>query len=151
MEGSLDYCSSPTHLPIVYSGGTTPFSQEFIQISKQQLIGYTSEIAYWKSMHAREVERGKEKDQKLEAANARIRDLVHRLFGRKSEKKKTHSESPPWDSESSRPRGQQKGSKGHGRKAQQNLPVIETELDLPEGENACPQCHKPFQLFHFHL
>lgn len=147
MEGSSIHYSLPAHLPVADSSELTPFSQEFIQISKQQLIGYTSEIAYWKSMHAREVERGKDKDLKLEAANARIRDLVHRLFGRKSEKKKTHSESQPWDSEPSRPRGQQKGSKGHGRKAQQNLPVIETELDLPAGENACPQCHKPFQLF----
>lgn len=142
MEGSSIHCSLPNHLPIADSGGTTPFSQEFVQISKQQQICYTSEIAYWKSMHAREVERGKEKDLKLEAANARIRDLVHRLFGRKSEKKKTHSESQFCNSETSRPRGQQKGSK-----AQQALPVIETELDLPEGENTCSQCHKPFQLF----
>jgi hypothetical protein len=79
MEGSSIsiYCSLPTHLPIADSGGTTPFSQEFIQISKQQLIGYTSEIAYWKSMHTREIERGKEKDQKLEAAKNGHSSLVN--------------------------------------------------------------------------
>lgn len=98
-------------------------------------------------MHAREVERSKEKDQKLEAAQARIRDLEHRLFGRKSEKKKTHSESQSCGVEPSRPRGQQKGSKGHGRQALLDLPILETELDLPEGENAVLNAINPFNLY----
>ena len=146
MEGSSIHCSLPTHLPITNSDGTAPFSQEFIQINKAQLIEYKSAIAYWKAMHAREVERGKEKDQKLEEAHARIRDLEHRLFGRKSEKQKTHSEIQSRDSGPTRPRGQQKGSKGHGRKQHQNLPVLEEELKLAAGEDCCPQCQKAFKL-----
>ena len=80
MEGSSIHYSFPTHLPIAKSGGTTPFSQELIQISKEQLIEYKSDIACWKAMQTREIERGKGKDQKPEETYARIRNLEHRLL-----------------------------------------------------------------------
>ena len=145
MNGSPSPCSLPADLPDTHSGVGAPFAQELISITKVQQIEYIRQIAYWKAMHAREVERSQEKDHQLAQALARIRDLEYRQFGRQSEKKKFKSEKHTPDSGHARPRGQQLGSQGHGRRHHPDLPVIEEELDLAVGEACCPQCQQAFK------
>ncbi len=82
--------------------------------------------------------------------------LKQRLFGRQTEQSKEVKEND--DSKDlclaalethpkKRPRGQQEGTAGHGRKLQGNLPWIEVIHDLKEHEKICPVCGLPFNSF----
>jgi len=74
----------------------------------------------------------------LDGAQAKVRDLQQRLFGRKSERSKGASELQPRPGYQPAPRGQRRGAPGHGRKMLAHLPErIETVgLDSPQ----CPAC-----------
>jgi transposase len=70
-----------------------------------------------------------------------VAELTHRVFGRKSEIGKSKNTTPP---PAKRPRGQQPGAPGHGRKPRRDLPVVEIELDPPADEILCACCNKPW-------
>ena len=94
---------------------------------------------YYKSLHQGATRRLEEKEKQIEALKAKVAELVHRLFGRKSER--TGAEKI--DAEpvvAKRPRGQQRGAAGHGRKRREELPVIDVELDLPADQLICARC-----------
>jgi transposase len=91
--------------------------------------------------------------EELKAQNAWLKQ---RLFGRQTEQSKDAEEnddpqglclSAPEAHLEKRPRGQQKGAAGHGRKLQGNLPWIEVTHDLKEHEKICPVCGLPFNVF----
>jgi transposase len=119
--------------------GETPFSRQHVWLSKQDHIELKSQIAFWKAQHERALAR--------EKAKGEIRDLRQRLYGRKSEKAAPRDDRTFTGGGSSRPRGQQKGAKGHGRMARPQLPVEEEIQDLPEGAPCCPVCHQPYLEF----
>jgi len=86
--------------------------------------------------------------QEIEQLNARIRYLERRLYGRKSEKKRSKAKSNSStasfsDSEPKRSRGHQLGSPGHGRRDYSHLPVKEEIFGLDEA--VCPHCGCPYQ------
>jgi transposase len=99
------------------------------------------QAGYFKSMHERALQRLLEKDQQIEALKAKVAELTHRVFGRKSEIGKSKNTTPP---PAKRPRGQQPGAPGHGRKPRRDLPVVEIELDPPADEILCACCNKPW-------
>ena len=131
-----------------------PFATVYVTLTKQEHIELVTQANYWKSCHHRgtlrlrwvELEHRRALDQaalreealrgELEVAQAKIRDLQQRVFGRKSERSKGANESR--SSVSGRPRGHQRGTPGHGRKMQPHLParVEVVGLDNP----TCPQC-----------
>ena len=81
----------------------------------------------------------------LDGAEAKVRDLQQRLFGRKSERSKGASELQPRPGYHPARRGQRRGAPGHGRKMLAHLPErIETVgLDSPQ----CPACGEPLDEF----
>jgi len=81
----------------------------------------------------------------LELAQAKVRDLQQRLFGRKSERSKGASELQPRPGHQPARRGQRRGAPGHGRKMLAHLPErIETVgLDSPQ----CPACGEALDEF----
>lgn len=74
----------------------------------------------------------------LEQAQAKIRDLQQRVFGRKSERRKGGSEQLVRELATRIPRGQRRGSPGHGRTMLAHLPerVEVVRIEAPH----CPQC-----------
>ena len=96
----------------------------FVWISEQSYIELKWKGSYWASQYQRVNKKLKESEAALADAKAEIKDLQHRLYGKKGEKnsgKKDTIGSRP----SSRPRGQQKGSRGHGRTQRPTLPIVE--------------------------
>lgn len=85
--------------------------------------------------------------------------LRQHVFGQKTEQTKVplsnQNNSDDEESESSscksfcekRPRGQQKGTKGHGRKHYTHLSSVEIVYDLKEHQKRCSICNAPFLLF----
>lgn len=96
--------------------------------------------------------------QENEKLKARQAWLEQQLFGQKSEQTKCHtSETPKGDLEVSetsenagedpKKRGKQRGAKGYGRKRRTDLPTEEIPHDLPQDQQRCPRCAKPFEGF----
>jgi len=131
-----------------------PFATVYVTLTKQAHIVLVTQAAYWKSCHHRatvrqrwtELAHRRALDQaalreaalrgELEAAQAKIRDLQQRVFGRKSERSKGANESQSSASVGSR--GHQRGRPGHGRTMQPHLPMREEFVELASA--TCPQC-----------
>src|SRR5713101_2103715 len=140
MEHTEPQLISTSELAPVHRGGTTPFSQQTVVLTKQAYIELKWEANYWRAQHARLVEREAALQAEVEAHQATIRDLKQRLYGAKSEQSAgpdTAGESQP---ASTRKRGQQPGSTGHGRSERSALPVVAEAYDVSAAEKRCPAC-----------
>lgn len=120
-------------------------------------------------MHQRARQREAALQQQLALLQAEIRDLRHRLFGRKSEAHHTpdclERDAPPAADATPlpaatdpapaaaaadrprRPRGQRRGGPGHGRRTYAPLPTTEEVSDLPADQCCCSRCGQPFAPF----
>jgi len=115
-----------------------------IRISEKEYLGLKCEVGYWKAMHKKAIAREKILKRIIKELEGKNRDLRHRVFGKKSEKKSSSKdEGKSKDSISKRPRGQQSGSKGHGRTERPYLSEKEENVRLPEVP-VCPYCNKPY-------
>jgi transposase len=91
------------------------------------------------------------KQGRIEKLKAQLRDVRQRFFGRRSEKSATPKEStPPSSSEltsaaRAAPRGQRRGSRGHGRARWDHLPVRQEERDLGAAQKCCATCQEPLE------
>jgi transposase len=146
MEGTTNPC--PTlgpYQPLVCldEGPPSPFSQEWVTITKQEHIELNARANYWEAQHARVKSQLEQAKQENSLKDAKIRDLQNRLFGKKSEKDTAGKSEKGNDTPSKRNRGQQPGSCGHGRTERSNLPVVHDERDLPADEKRCPKCGLP--------
>lgn len=138
------------------TGKDAPFSQELVTLTKQQHIELVMQARYWKSLHERMSgrsntllselqclrqrwqQRESELVGQLEAANALVRDLRHRLFGIKTERHSIDKTRLPRSGKSTRSRGHQRGIPGHGRTKLVHLPVREETIDIDDPK--CPCC-----------
>jgi len=132
------------------------------------------QAAYYKAQHQRTRQREELLKQQYAQLQAQNRDLRHRLFGRSSEGHHAPDSLAPDDPQADlmptasadglamlpaappcegvaepprRPRGQQRGTKGHGRRDYSHLPATEEASDLPDNECRCQQCGQPFAVF----
>ena len=96
--------------------------------------------SYWKAQHSRAVKRELALKHELQQAKAEIINLKQRLFGKKSEKNARKDGGPNKRSSSTRNKGQQPGSTGHGRTPRPDLPVIEEIRDVCSDEKCCSIC-----------
>jgi transposase len=119
--------------------------------------------AVWKKkvLHLEDIVRRREKLIKEQAAKigaleAKVVLLQQLVFGNKSEKTKntrpeerdgSEKDQEPKEAgaDEKRRRGQQPGTKGHGRKRRENLPTEEVPHDLPPSQRRCSTCRKPFR------
>ena len=148
MEGIATTCPTPEPgraLACIDGGQASPFSQEWVLISKQERIDLKWQASYWEAQHARGKLRIADLEQDNLLKDAKIKDLQNRLFGKKSEKNSPlKSEKGGKDETASkRNRGQQPGSPGHGRTKRPDLPVVEDEIDLADEKKCCPVCGLP--------
>ena len=148
MEGATTTCSTPEpHQPLASldAGQSSPFSQQWVTITKQEHIDLTSRANYWEAQHARVKSQLEELKQDNLLKEAKIKDLQNRLFGKKSEKNSPlqSEKDRQEDTVSKRRRGQQPGSVGHGRTQRPDLPVVHDESDLADAEKRCPTCGLP--------
>ena len=133
-----------------------------VSITQRELTQLKLAANYWKALHQRSCareeilkktieqnsaqasERENLLNKEIELKEAQIRDLRHRLFAKKSESiDKTIKQEP--SQAITRPRGQQRGSRGHGRTLRPDLPVIEEHHDLPYTH--CTHCGLQYSAF----
>ena len=124
--------------------------QKEIAELRKEIAELRCQVGYWKSLHKKAIQREEKAQKELEEAKATIRLRDHQLFGDKSEKHtslEASSSTDPKEKKEKKPRGQQKGSQGHGRRDNSHLPAQEEIRDLPEDEKFCPCCGCPFEEF----
>lgn len=148
MESSVQHSS--TGIPANEAGelDSSPFSLKIVQLTQAEHIELKSRANYWKGLHAEQKKLIEELKRDLEQAHATITDLRQRLYGKKTEKGTPQKESLARNGcmIPSKPRGQQKGSKGHGRMPRPDLSVIEEVRDVTPEEQQCHCCGKPYSL-----
>jgi transposase len=106
------------------------------------------DAGYWKSQHARAVQRIEQLKDELDQSRGQVLALQNRLFGRKSEKSTAGNRAnglfdPQEVTAAAKRRGAQPGHAGHGRRDYSRLPVEEEFVALPEESLICPICGKP--------
>lgn len=121
-----------------------------------------SERGYWHAMYGKAVERGAthlvaakaEFERRLLAEHERVKQLEARvaeleakvrlreqqLFGLKTEQTGKNGEGTGKKGGTKRPRGQQRGAEGHGRRTHEKLPVVFDDRALPPADCRCPNC-----------
>jgi len=149
--------------PAIGEAECTPFSQVLVTLTKQAYIQLAWDAGYWKTTyqramgrlreledrHRRETDQAAEREAalrgELAAAQARIRDLQKRAFGRKSEQSSRTDQAPTSNVPSSRSRGQPAGATGHGRTMHGHLPAHSESIEIDSPQ--CPSCGLGFADF----
>lgn len=97
-----------------------------------------------------QTKREKELQSEIERLKAALHKREHQLFGKSSEKKKKQDQRGVASEDklsNAKPRGQQRGSKGHGRRDYDHLEIIEEDLCLADTEAVCPCCGLAYSEF----
>jgi transposase len=128
-----------------------PFEQEEVVIRKREYIELKARANYYQAQDAQKARKIQSLEALIEKLKAQLRDVRQRFFGRRSEKSTAKQErakgtageilTPP----ARAPRGQRRGSAGHGRTPLDHLPVVEEERDLSVAEKCCADCHLPLK------
>ena len=153
--------------PAVSDAKAVPFAAVHVTLTKQEHIELVMQANGWKTQHRRAVERAQWREGRyqqvlrqvkeqaahreaalcaeLELAQAKIRDLQQRAFGRKSERGKGGSEQQASGLVLREPRGQKPCAPGHGRTMLAHWPqrTESVEIDTPQ----CPQCGLELSVF----
>lgn len=119
---------------------------------QQRVLELRWQANYWQAQHRRAVQRETELAEQVQHLKGEIRELKRRLFARKSEASSSTKPGPnpkapsnPNDNQPRRPRGQQRGSKGHGRRNHDHLPTTHENCDLADDHKCCLNCGLPFE------
>jgi transposase len=124
---------------------------------QRQLVELRCQANYWRAQHQRAVQRAAALAAQVHDLQAEIREWKRRLFGRKSETASATQKKPATISGNgisgngisgngqSRSRGQQVGSKGHGRRNHEHLPATDETCALADEQKCCGQCGEPLE------
>lgn len=109
------------------------------------------QAGYWKSMHARALERLTAVEQQNEQLRGEVARLNAQLFGQKSEKQARKDRSnhldglEDEDDTDAETKPEKRPRKGPKRRDYQHLPAREELVELPEAEQVCPRCGQPWR------
>ena len=104
MERALPQASARAELLLEQGSEVPPFARQTVELTKQAYIELKWAASYWQAQYDRAAVREAALKQEVAAAQAQIRDLTQRLYGKKSEKGAGHQ---PARAPSPRRRGQQ--------------------------------------------
>jgi transposase len=113
-----------------------------------QLVELRLQANYWWVQHQRAVQREAALAEQIQRLQGEIRELERRLYGRKSETcSATNAQLHPNNQNNSKPRkrGQQRGSRGHGRRNHDHLPTRHEACVLPDSQKCCAACGEPLE------
>jgi len=124
-----------------------PAVQRLERALEQLQRDFRREVGYWKSQHAKAVQRIEQLKEELDQSRGQVHALQDKLFGRKSEKSARSDRSndlfdPEEVTAAAKKRGAQPGHVGHDRRDYSHLPVEEEFVALPEESLTCPICGK---------
>lgn len=123
--------------------GFTWMLLELVRQLQQTIVDLRCQANYWRTQHERAKKREAKKATQIDLLEGQIRELKRQRFGRKSETKSAAQAVADRVPGPPRPRGQQRGSKGHGRRRHDHLPAQHEDCTLPDP--CCPDCGQTYQ------
>ncbi len=164
VDGSATiFCSTPLRVPVVEllrdkdavgstsDGAAMPAADGPCPVCPllEEKLKATREAAYWRVMHHRATEREAKLKLRIAKLEAKLRLREQQLFGRKTETAPSTQPqltgSPTTAGSPKRPRGQQRGQQGHGRRDYSHLPADIEDAELTGDDGCCPQGKRPFE------
>jgi transposase len=138
----------PNETPRAMFCADCPAVQRLERALEQLQADFRREVGYWKSQHAKAVQRIEQLKEELDQSRGQVHALQDKLFGRKSEKSTQRDRGnelfdPEEVAATAKKRGARPGQAGHGRRDYSHLPVAEEFVALPEESLLCPNCGKP--------
>jgi transposase len=122
--------------------------RDHVAALRRENLELRQQVGYWKSLHARALERIAVLEQENEHLRGENRRLRQQAFGKKSEKQSSQDRSNRLegfdDKDSSESPGPKKKQRGPQRRDFSHLPAQEEVIELPADERLCPACSKPF-------
>jgi transposase len=118
-----------------------------VATQRQENLELRQQVGYWKTMHARAVERIAILEQENEHLRGENRRLQQQAFGKKSEKQSAKDRSnrlEGFDDKPSPAPDAKKKQRGPKRRDFSHLPAQEEIIALPADESLCATCSKPF-------
>ena len=115
---------------------------------RRQVIDLRCQANYGRAQHQRGLDREDQLKEDVLLLQGEIRERKRRLFASKSE---TSSSTQPTNGANAPPpkkkcrRGQQPGSKGHGRRNREHLPTRDESCTLPADQTRCSCCGTPYE------
>lgn len=110
----------------------------------KEMLDYKTRANYWESQFNKFKSREDTLKAEIDELKAKLRKREQQLFGKKSERgagSQDKLNSPHTKSISKKKKGQQPGSKGHGKRNYDHLPTVEETIGLHEKDAICPCCH----------
>ncbi|HIC77648.1 MAG TPA: hypothetical protein EYP02_00560, partial [Sulfurovum sp.] len=150
-----DY-STPTSEPEIArtpSSQDAPFAIEFIKVSRQEMIQLKADCNSYKSLHQRALLKIKALEEEIALEKGKVRDLNHRLYGKKTEKGISKPDAIPSSDDFVGPppppakRGAKKGRANRPRHQHPDLPVKEEIISIPDEQLSCPECGEAYAPF----
>lgn len=115
---------------------------------RREMLDYKTRASYWEAQFNQFKSREDALKVEIEELKAKLRKREQQLFGKKSEqstsKQSEQSQTQP-PANSKKKKGQQAGSKGHGKRDYSHLPTVEETVDLFESDAVCPCCRLPYE------
>jgi len=113
----------------------------------QKMLDYKTRAHYWEAQFKKFKSREDLLKEEVEELKAKLRKREQQLFGKKSEQ--SHSKQDELSSLRKEPhhkkKGQQAGSKGHGKRNYEHLETVEETVSLFEKDTLCPCCKLPYE------
>jgi len=119
-------------------------TSEILEQTSVELIKYKQQANFWETEFRQLKIKESELGAMIEELKAELRKREQQIFGRKTERHGKKLEQQK-NGETIKKRGQQVGSKGHGRRGHEHLPKVEEEISLKEGYRVCPCCGLPYE------
>lgn len=118
-----------------------------VEEQKGAIVELKQQSHYWEAQFKKLKSHEAEWIEKVQEVEAKLRKREEQLFGRRSEKRTKAQDKAALNgvSFSIKKRGQQPGSKGHGKRNYDDLPQTHEEHDLPKDEKQCPCCKLAYE------
>jgi transposase len=124
-----------------------------VQVLRRDNCELRQQVGYWKSMQARALERSAALEQENHQLRGEVARLNAQLFGQKSEKQSPKDRSNQLDglededgsAAGSTTKTAPRPRTGPKRRDFRHLPAHEEFVELPEAEQVCPRCGRPWR------
>src|SRR3990167_8510672 len=115
---------------------------------RREMLDYKTRASYWEAQFNQFKSREDTLKAEIEELKAKLRKREQQLFGKKSEQstsKQSEQSQTQLPATPKKKKGQQAGSKGHGKRDYSHLPTVEETVDLFESDAVCPCCRLPYE------
>lgn len=147
LANHADRCQQVTVLPDKSPARYAELQLQYEALHKE-MLDYKTRAHYWEAQFNKFKSREEILRTEIDELKAKLRQREQQLFGKKSEQgthKQDQLNQSQLKSTHKKKKGQQHGSKGHGKRDYNHLPAVIETVGLHENDTICPCCRLPYE------